>query len=225
MLFIISTPIGNSKDISLRSLQLLEESKYIICEDSRRIKNLLKIHNINYNDKTFIINNEYNEKKQLNKIINLLKTDEDVCLVTDSGTPLISDPGFLIVRECIKQSIPFTSIPGPSAAINALVLSGFPSDSFIFLGFVPKTSAKKKKLFSSIAKDKTTIFYESPYRIRKTLDVLSETLPSRLICVCREMTKKFEQVIRGTPNEVLEKIHKNPKGEFVLLIAPEDYTI
>ncbi|MDK2849740.1 MAG: rRNA (cytidine1402-2-O)-methyltransferase [Candidatus Woesearchaeota archaeon] len=225
MLYIISTPIGNSKDITLRALETLKDSNLIICEDSRRIKNLLKIHNIDYKDKTFIINNEYNEKKQLKKIIELIKTNNIACLVTDAGTPLISDPGFLIIRDCIKQEIPFTSIPGPSAAINALILSGFPSHAFEFLGFLPKTKEKKKKILKGISKTRTTIFYESPYRIKKTLEILNDVLPTRLVCICREMTKKFEETIRGTPKEVLEKIHSNPKGEFVLLIAPEDYKI
>ncbi len=215
--------MGNSKDITLRALEILKESNIIICEDSRRIRNLLKIHEIEHQTKRFIINNKFNEKKQLTKIIELIKTNSVCCLVSDSGTPLISDPGFLIVRECIKRSIHFTSIPGPVAAINALILSGFPTNAFEFLGFLPKTKEKRKKLLQNISKTRTSIFYESPHRITKTLEILKETLPKRLICVCREMTKKFEEILRGTSEQVLEKIHRKPKGEFVLLIAPEGY--
>lgn len=245
MFYVCSTPIGNLSDVNFRLIEILKFADVIICEDTRRIKILLNKYNINYSNKKFLVANEFNERKQLNKIINVIKEnnvdDKIVCLLTDSGTPLISDPGFLIVREVIRENIAFSSIPGPSAVINALVLSGFPTNSFVFYGFIPKSEKKKRDFFQELnyesinnKNNTTVVFYESPYRIEKTLKVMNEVIPDRLICLCREMTKRFEDVRRGKCKEIFrdlfnEKKNENSKlklkGEFTVVIAPKDYSL
>lgn len=217
-LYIVSTPIGNLKDITLRALDILKDAEIIFAEDTRRTSILLTKYEIK--NKKLISFNDFNKEKKTPSIINDLKLEKNIVLVSDSGTPAISDPGFYLVRESVKNGINVAPIPGPTAAISALVASGFPTDSFVFYGFTPKKEKAKKDFFNMIKNnDKTTIIYESPYRLIKTLEVMNEVMPDKDICIGREMTKKFEEFIRGTAKEVYEKLKdKNIKGEITIVI-------
>jgi 16S rRNA (cytidine1402-2'-O)-methyltransferase len=187
MLYVISTPIGNLEDITLRALNALKECDYVLCEDTRRTKQLLLKHNI---DTRLVSFNEATEKTKTKFVIEDLK-HKTIGLVSDSGTPGISDPGFFLVRECIKNNIQAVPVPGASAVLSALVCSGMPTDRFTFYGFLPKSSAKRKQLFEETqSKKETSIFYESPYRIAKTLKEMSEIIPDVQVVVSRELTKK-----------------------------------
>lgn len=227
MLYICSTPIGNLNDVSFRLIETLKKCEFIVCEDTRRCKILLKKFNIK--NKKIIICNEFNEKKIKNKIISLLKKDKEIALISDSGTPLISDPGFEVVREAIRNNIKITSIPGPCSLISALTISGLPTNKFAFYGFLPKSINKRKKIFESLKESNiTSIFFESPHRIIPTLKIINEILKDRLIVLVKELTKMHEKVIRGNANEIINLINKDKKlikGEFVLLIAPKGYKI
>jgi 16S rRNA (cytidine1402-2'-O)-methyltransferase len=217
MLYIVATPIGNLKDISARAIEVLEKVSLICCEDTRRTGLLL--HNKGIKNKLTTYN-DHNKEKASKKIIEQLKNGEDVALVSDNGTPGISDPGFNLVRECIKEGISISPIPGPSAIISALSCSGLPTDRFTFYGFLPKSKKKAKDIFEDCTKKKETgIFYESPHRIKKTVMLLAEILPNISIVIARELTKKFEEFIRGTPKQVFQEIKdKNIRGEIVLLL-------
>ena len=217
MLYIVSTPIGNIRDITLRAIDILRESDLILAEDTRRTLNLLKKYEIRNQLDSF---NDFNKEKKTSRIIGLLKQGKDIALVSDSGTPGISDPGFYLVRECVKNDIGIAPVPGPSAAIAALSCSGLPTDSFVFYGFIPKKEGKKKRFFEDLKKeDKTIILYESPHRINKTLKTISETLPESDVVIARELTKKFEEFIRGKASDVYAKLKdKELKGEIVILI-------
>jgi 16S rRNA (cytidine1402-2'-O)-methyltransferase len=213
-LYIISTPIGNLKDITLRAIDQLKQSDIILAEDTRRTSVLLNHYQIN--NKQLLSYNDNNKERKTPEIINQLK-NKDISLVSDSGTPGISDPGFYLIREAIKNNIKIIPIPGPTASIIALTASGFPTDEFTFYGFIPKKEKAKKDLFNKI--NKTAILYESPYRLIKTLKVMSETIPNRKICIAREITKKFEEFIRGTAKEIYNKLrNKTIKGEITIII-------
>lgn len=215
MLYVISTPIGNIEDISLRALKTLKETELILAEDTRRTGILLNHYEIKNKMLSF---NEHNQERRTKEVLELIK-EKNVALVSDSGTPGISDPGFYLIRECVRQGIKVSAIPGANAAITALVCSALPTNKFCFLGFLSKKEKKKKELFENITM--TTIAYESPHRIQKTLQQMKETIPNHQIAVCREMTKKFEEFVRGTTTEVYEKLkNKNIKGEIVLVITP-----
>lgn len=215
MLYLVSTPIGNLGDISERAKQVLSSVDLIVCEDTRRTGLLLFQMKIK---KRMITLNETNERRKTPLIMKDLEEGKDLALVSDGGTPLISDPGYLLVREARKKGVKVTSVPGPSALISALSVSGFPTNSFSFYGFIPKALKKKKDFFSSLKGRKETIIcYESPYRLIKTITVINEELPTWQLCVVRELTKKFEEIISGTASELLEKITK-PKGEYVLIL-------
>lgn len=217
MLYIIATPIGNLGDITLRALETLEKVEYLLCEDTRNTGLLLKNLGIKNKPKFISFYDEVEEQK-IPEIINLLKQDIEVGLVSDAGTPIVSDPGFRLIKKCQDMGIKYTSVAGASAAINALVLSGMPSGRFCFLGFLPKKSGERKKVLENYKKvDGAKIVYESPFRIEKLLNDIKEVYGNDLrISLCREMTKKFEEVISGTVEEVLKKI-KNIKGEFVVV--------
>ncbi len=218
MLYIVSTPIGNLKDITLRAVETLKNSDIIVAEDSRRLGILMKEYGID--KKKIMIMNEYNEKSRTKLIIDELKQNKSVALTSDNGTPGISDPGFLLVREAVKENIKIIPVPGPTALIEALVCSGLPCDKFIFLGFMPKKSGQREKFIQNIKKeDKTVVFYESPYRINKTLEAMNKLIPDTNIVIARELTKKFEEFIRGKVKEVYEKLKdKEIKGEIVVII-------
>ena len=220
-LYIVSTPIGNLKDITLRALETLEAVDFILCEDTRITSRLLNHYNIS---KKLISFNAVSEKKKIPNVIERIKSGDNCALVSDAGTPAISDPGVRLISEAIKEQIDVVPVPGSSAVITALTISGLPTDSFIFEGFLPKKKGRQKKLKKLAEEKRTIILYESTYRIKKLVDELAEYLPDRYIVVCRELTKKFEETWRGYPNEIKEVIdEKISKGEFVVVISPIDW--
>lgn len=219
MMFFVSGPIGNLKDITFRAIETLNYVDYIVCEDTRRTGVILKHYNIN---KKLMSYNEYNQFKRIPYIIKDLKDGKNIAFITDSGTPLISDPGFPLLKEIIKENINFTAIPGPSSLTDAIVLSGIDCRRFIFEGFIGKKKTERRRFFESIKnEERTVIFFESPYRIKDTIEIIKEVLPERNIVVLREMTKVFEERIYGKPEEVLNNL-KNIKGEFVVVISPRE---
>jgi 16S rRNA (cytidine1402-2'-O)-methyltransferase len=221
MLYIVSTPIGNLADITYRAAEILEIADVIAAEDTRRTRKLLD--HLGIKPKRLISYNENNEAAKIPGLLRELSDGSKVALVSDSGTPLISDPGFRLVREAVKNNIDVVPVPGPSAFLTALVASSLPTDSFVFFGFLPKKQGRKTELLRKIKDMKeTVIVYESPYRIAKTLAFIEKILPKKNICLARELTKKFEEFIRGKPVEVIEKIGRRKlKGEIVLAIGKE----
>lgn len=213
-LFIISTPIGNRQDITLRALEVFKKVDYLLCEDTRKTKQLLDFYQIKPLPQ-LVSYYEPVEEQKIPQVVSWLKEGKNVGLVTNAGTPLVSDPGFKLVRECVKENIQVVPIPGASALLAALVVSGLPTDKFTFLGFLPKKAGKKEKLLKEAKY--TVIAYESPFRIIKTLELLQKLMPERQIVIGRELTKKFEEVIRGKPEELLKKIQGKVKGEIVLM--------
>jgi 16S rRNA (cytidine1402-2'-O)-methyltransferase len=217
MLYIVATPIGNLKDITLRALEVLKSVDLIACEDSRHTKILLDHYDIKTPTTSFY---QYNRIVKAEYLIKLLKEGKDIALVSDAGTPGILDPGYNLINLAIKNDIPITVIPGATAFINALVLSGKPTHEFIFLGFLPrKSSARKNKLKKFLSQNITLVFYESPHRILNTLEDLKELCPEKEIVVVREITKKFEEIKRGSPQSLLlEYSNHKVRGEFVVVI-------
>ncbi len=217
-LYLVSTPIGNLKDITLRAIETLKEVDIIACEDTRRTKKLLThycVHN------SLISYHEHNELAQSKKLIRKLIDGKNIALVTDAGTPGISDPGYRLIRASIENAIDIISIPGPTACISALTLSGLPTSSFFFLGFLPKTSEKKKGYLENI-KDypHTLVIYEAPKRVINTLKTIYEILGDRNISVSRELTKLYEETTRNKISHVIDQFEKkqNIQGEFVLVL-------
>lgn len=220
-LFLISTPIGNLKDITLRSIEVLKNVDYIVCEDTRVTIKLLNRYNIKGK---LISYHSGNEKKRRKEIIEILKKGNNVGLVSDAGTPCISDPGELIVREAIENNIDIEVLPGASAIISSLLVSGLKTTPFIFLGFFPRKKSEIENLIKRYFYIKgTIIFYESPYRILETLKLLVEKIPNRNVAIVKELTKIHEKVYRGKLNIVYEEIKKSKiKGEYVVLIEGEE---
>lgn len=229
-LYIVATPIGNLQDISIRAAKLLTSAKIIACEDTRHTGLLLDHlrktymeHPENAIKPKLVSYYEQNEEKKIPEIIELLKLGEDIVLVSDAGTPSISDPGFTLVREAIKQHIPMTSLPGPSSVILALVLSGLPSDKFSFFGYLPAKSGHAKSFLENLRKSQeyistTTIFFEAPHKLVGTLTLIKEILGDIEITLCRELTKTYEEILRGRISDHLEHFATSePRGEFVLL--------
>ncbi|MBN2458394.1 16S rRNA (cytidine(1402)-2'-O)-methyltransferase [Candidatus Woesearchaeota archaeon] len=218
-LYVVSTPIGNLDDISFRAVKALKDADIIAAEDTRRTRILL--NHCSIRPKRIISYNEANEKKRIAELLSLATSEASVVLVSDSGTPCLSDPGFKLVREAVEKGVDVVPVPGPSAVLPALVASGLPTDSFAFYGFLPKKEGKKRALLDKIrAMDETVIVYESPYRIAKSLEKIAEIMPEKNICIAREITKRFEEFIRGKPAEVIEKIGKRVlKGEIVIVIG------
>jgi 16S rRNA (cytidine1402-2'-O)-methyltransferase len=220
-LFIVSTPIGNLKDITLRALETLKDVDFIICEDTRVTGNLLRHYEIS---KELISLNAFNESQKLHSVIQKILDGRKAALVTDSGTPTISDPGNRLISEAIKNNIELIAVPGASAVIAALSISGLPTDSFVFEGFIPQKKGRQKKLQQLAIEERTIVLYESVYRIEKLIDELAEYMPERYIVVCRELTKKFEECWRGYPEEIKEQLPtKVIKGEFVIVISPQNW--
>jgi 16S rRNA (cytidine1402-2'-O)-methyltransferase len=222
-LYIVATPIGNLQDITLRAIEILKDSDVIVCEDSRVTGKLL--HHLGFK-KPMMALNEFNEETVAYEIIHLLQQGKKISLVSDSGTPLISDPGFILVRLARKKGIPVTPIPGASAVIAALSASGLPSDSFLFLGFLPKNNSKKKKTLTTISEmtqldlSPTIIFYESPHRIVDTLILLHEICGDREILIARELTKIYESFHSNTISKLITEFStKQPKGEITVLLS------
>lgn len=220
-LYIVSTPIGNLKDITLRALEVLKEANFILCEDTRVSANLLNHFEIK---KELISLNAVNETKKIQSIITRLNSNQTAALISDAGTPLISDPGVRLVSACIENGIEIIPIPGPSALLAALSMSGLPTDSFVFEGFLPQKKGRQTKLKQLALEERTIVLYESMYRIEKLLNELNEFLPERFLVVCREITKKFEETWRGNAKDILSDFpDKVVKGEFVIVIAPKSW--
>ncbi len=217
-LFIVSTPIGNLKDITLRAIDTLKEVDFIACEDTRVTAFLLNHFEIK---KEMISFNAANETNKIEYVINRINSGESCALVSDAGTPGISNPGVRLISASIKNGIMIIPIPGVTAAITALSISGLPTDSFVFEGFLPLKKGRQKKLKELSEEKRSIILYESTYRIEKLLNELSEYMPERIIVIARELTKKFEEVWRGTPQEILSSLKdRTIKGEFVVVISP-----
>ncbi len=219
-LFIVPTPIGNLGDITLRCIDVLKSVNFILAEDTRTSSKLLKHHNVETPVESFHMHNEH---KKLESIINRLTDDIEIALISDAGTPGISDPGFLLIRECIKNEVDVECLPGPTAFVPALVSSGLPCDRFSFEGFLPVKKGRTKRLKELSAETKTMVFYESPHRILKTLNDFSNYFNDQSkISVSRELTKLFEETFRGTIKDSVEHFEKNkPKGEFVIVLSPK----
>lgn len=218
MLFLIATPIGNLKDITLRALETLAACDYLLCEDTRHTRVLLNHYDIKTPLKSF---HRFNEKNRQSAILEDLLEGKKIGLVSDAGTPGISDPGELLVETCRLQNIPVTPIPGPCAAIAAISASGLKTGRFQFFGFLPRKKGKLKKILEeTLSFPGTTICYESPFRIAPTLKAIIELDPQRKCALAREITKKFETFLSGSAQELLVELQaKPPKGEFVLLIS------
>ncbi len=215
-LFVVPTPIGNLKDITLRALEVLKEVNYIACEDTRRTKILLNHYEIK--GKKLIPYYEPKEEKQIPRILKILEK-EDVALVSDAGTPAVSDPGYRLIRRCVEEGIRVEVLPGPSAVITALVGSGLPTDRFMFLGFPPKKGTKGFFEELKACEDTTFVLFESPKRVLKTLRLIGEVFGEVGVCVARELTKIHEEYLRGTLSEVLGELEgrESVKGEVVLI--------
>jgi len=218
MLYVIATPIGNLGDITLRAIEALKSADVVAAEDTRRSGMLLKHFGIK---KPFISYHEHNEAARTIELVERLGRGENVALITDAGTPGLSDPGLRLIRECIKREVPFTIIPGPSSILMALLGSGFSTDKFCFRGFLPvKSGQRERELRAAAERDETAIFFESPYRLTKTLATCIDVMPDRQLCIARELTKKFEEFRRGVASELLEHYQSHPpKGEIVLVIS------
>jgi 16S rRNA (cytidine1402-2'-O)-methyltransferase len=216
MLYIVSTPIGNLKDITLRALETLKSVDLIAAEDTRHTKILLDAYQIQKPLTSFF---EHNQIKKAEHLLGLLKEGRHIALVSDAGTPGISDPGFLMVRRAMENNIPITVIPGVSACISALTASGLPAHRFIFEGFLPpKSGARRNKLLALKGQESTIIFYESPHRLLKTLKDMKDVWDDPTIVVARELTKKFEEIRKDKASLLIEHFSQHaPKGEFVLL--------
>ena len=217
-LYLIPTPIGNLEDVTLRALRLLKEVDVVLAEDTRITKKLFLHYKISTHLSAFHMHNEH---KVLDKWIIRLKAGDSIALVSDAGTPAISDPGFLLVRECIKKGIEVDCLPGATAFIPALVNSGFPTEKFIFEGFLPVKKGRQTRLKLLVEEQRTMIFYESPHRIVKTLTQFCEYFgKERLVSISREISKIFEETKRGNMLEVLQYFEeKKPKGEFVIIVT------
>ncbi len=218
ILYVVSTPIGNLEDITLRALRILKEVDLIAAEDTRRTRQLLTHYGI---QKPLISYHEHNERMRENRLLRELREGKKVALVTDAGTPGISDPGEPLIRRAIREGIPLVPIPGPAAAMAALSIGGLPTDRFLFYGFLPAKSSARKKMLEGLRKrPETLIFYESPRRLPAFLKEARDIFGNRQVAVAREVTKIFEETLRGTLAEVSEKIGpEGVKGEITVILA------
>lgn len=219
MLYLVPTPIGNLEDITLRSIKTLKEVDLILAEDTRVTKRLLQKFEIDTKLESF---HAHNEHRKLEYIVEKLSSGDNVALVSDAGTPGISDPGFLIVRECVKEGIELTCLPGATALVPALVMSGLPCDRFHFEGFLPQKKGKQKRLTYLLQLENTFVLYESPFRVLKTLEMIQKLSEAeRIVSVCREVSKIYEENVRGPIEEVIEnfKSRESIKGEFVIVVS------
>jgi|TARA_B110000438_G_scaffold33599_1_gene33198 16S rRNA (cytidine1402-2'-O)-methyltransferase len=216
-LYIVPTPIGNLDDITLRAIKVLEDVDLILCEDTRRSKKLLNHLEIKSQLRS---HHKFNEHKEVKFIVNKIKEGNNVAVISDAGTPGISDPGFLIVRTCLENDIEVECLPGASALIPALIISGISADKFIFEGFLPVKKGRKTRLSALCLETRTMIFYESPHKLLKTLvDFESSFGPERKVSISREITKLFEETLRGSIKELINiYANKKPKGEYVIVV-------
>ncbi|MDD3646945.1 MAG: 16S rRNA (cytidine(1402)-2'-O)-methyltransferase [Candidatus Dojkabacteria bacterium] len=219
-LYVVATPIGNLEDITFRAVRILKEVSIILAEDTRKTTTLLHHYNI---DTKMLSYRDQNHLRVIDLILGILESGQNIALVSDSGTPLISDPGFKLVRELVAQNINVIAIPGPSAVIAALSVSGLPTDKFTFLGFLPKGPGRRKTALEKFGNlDTTLIIYESPFRLKSLLDTIYETFGDRTVTVANDLTKKFERVWCGKISAVQTSLEGiTPKGEFVILISKE----
>ncbi|HEY3662502.1 MAG TPA: 16S rRNA (cytidine(1402)-2'-O)-methyltransferase [Chthoniobacterales bacterium] len=221
MLYVVGTPIGNLDDITHRALEILRQADLVAAEDTRHSGNLLRHFEIR---KPLVSYQEHNEAMRTAELVERLAAGETVALISDAGMPGLSDPGARLIRKCIEMDLPFTIVPGVSAITTALVGSGFGMENFCYRGFLPvKSGQRERELKAAAERTETTIFFESPYRLNKTLAACAELMPDRLVCVARELTKKFEEFRRGTGAELLAHYEARPaKGEITLLISGLD---
>lgn len=219
MLTIVPTPIGNLQDITLRALETLREADVIAAEDTRHSSILLRHHGIS---KPLVSFHEHNEASRSASLVDEIAAGKKIALITDAGMPGISDPGFRLVRACRERGLEVTALPGPSAVVTALAGSGLPTHGFFFGGFLPvKSGQRLNELTRAAQREETSIYFESPHRLVKSLQVMAEIAPETQICVARELTKKFEEYRRGTGAELVRHYEAHPpKGEITLLIAP-----
>ena len=220
-LYIVPTPIGNLEDITIRAINTLRDVDFILAEDTRTTSHLLRHLGI---EKPMYSHHKFNEHATVGRVAEAIAAGRDVALVSDAGTPGISDPGFLLVRKCVEEGIEVQTLPGATALIPAVVQSGFPCDKFCFEGFLPQKKGRQKRLQELSTESRTIILYESPYRVVKCLEQLAEHFGAeRRVAVVREITKKFEETVRGTLSETIAhfKTHE-PKGEFVIVVAGYD---
>lgn len=217
-LYIVPTPIGNLEDITLRAIRILKEVDFVLAEDTRTSAVLFKHLGI---EKPLRSHHKFNEHATVQAVADAIDAGRDVALISDAGTPGISDPGFLLVRTCVERGIEVTTLPGATAFVPALVQSGFPCDRFCFEGFLPQKKGRKKRIEALAEEERTMIFYESPFRVVKCLEQLAEVMGGeREVAVSREITKMFEETVRGTLDEVADHFrHHAPKGEFVIVVA------
>lgn len=220
-LYLVATPIGNLEDITLRALRVLKECDVVAAEDTRRTGQLLKHFGLS---KPMISYFQFNEARRSEEILERLQRGEKIALVTDAGSPGISDPGERVVRAARLAGLRVESVPGPCALVAALTASGLPADEFHFIGFLPHKSGQRRKQLEALrGVEGTVVLYESPYRIEKLLGELAEVFAGRSVVLARELTKKFEEFLRGTPVELLELVGKRSlKGEFVVMIGPAE---
>lgn len=218
MLYVVATPIGNLGDITLRALEVLKSVDIVAAEDTRHSGLLLKHFEIK---KPFVSYHEHNEAARTAELVERLARGENVALITDAGMPGLSDPGLRLIRECINRQLPFTIVPGPSSILTALVGSGFQTERFSFRGFLPvKSGRRERELRVAAEREETTVFFESPYRLIKTLQACTTIMPNRQLCVARELTKKFEEFRRGTAATLLAHYEAHSaKGEIVFIVS------
>lgn len=216
ILYIVSTPIGNLEDITFRAVRILKEVDVIAAEDTRHTALLLQHFGIRNRLESY---HDFNKMGKTPVLINRLSEGQSIALVSDAGTPGISDPGYVLITQALASGFDVVPIPGPCAAVASLSVSGLATDRFVFEGFLPVKKGRKKRLDFLLQESRTMIFYESPHRIVKTLNELMTVFGNRSVAVCRELTKKFEETIRGSLSEVIEKVEKNkPRGEFVIIL-------
>ena len=224
-LYVVATPIGNLKDLSTRAVAILTGSDVIACENTRKARRLLDPFGIKTE---VILCNEHNEKRQANTIADMVASGKSVALISEAGTPCISDPGFRVVRECRRRGLPVAPVPGPSAGVAALAASGLPSNGYLFVGFLPARKSARRRFFEKYRDfEYTLVFYESTHRIDAFLDDFVDTLgPQRTICLAREMTKIYETFLVGPASEVRDRLKTgSKKGEFVVLAAKDGYRL
>jgi 16S rRNA (cytidine1402-2'-O)-methyltransferase len=221
MITFVPTPIGNRGDITLRALEILREADLIACEDTRHSRPLLKYYEI---DQPLISLHDHNEQHRIPELITKAQDGQRIAIISDAGTPLISDPGYRLMQACIKEEIPYTVLPGPSSVITALAGSGFPCHAFSFDGFLPVKKGKRRKaLESAIESGRTSLFFESPHRLISTLEILTDIQAELRVCVARELSKKFETYHRDSASVLWEYFKQRPpKGEIVLLLDPSE---
>lgn len=218
MLYIVPTPVGNLEDITLRALRVLKEADLILAEDTRTSGILLKHYDIHNHMQSY---HKFNEHKTVEYLVERMKAGQTLALISDAGTPGISDPGFLLARECAKEGVEVQCLPGATAFVPALVASGLPCDKFVFEGFLPQKKGRQSRLKELAAEERSIVFYESPYRVVKTLMQFRDIFGgNRDVAVCREISKVHEQIVRGSIDNAIEHFNAvEPKGEFVIIVG------